>query len=335
MKQFYNFLFLLVTVSGFAQLTPPAELQTYYSGVDLNLTGTSLYNDLAVETISMHTNILAYSQRHAYLYNADEDLSNPSNVILMYSGESRYEEEYLSGNNSYSPQTFNTEHVYPQSLLSESAPIGDLHHLRSCDTGINTNRGNKPFADSTGDYGSVGTNGWYPGDATNGNIDWRGDVARMIMYMNLRYNEPFNDVGSLALFIQWNADDPVDDFEINRNEVIYGVQGNRNPFIDNPYIATVIWGGTPAENRWNNLSVEEFSLNNLQIFPNPVTNNKFSIKTIKALDYTIYDVLGKEIKKGLVTSNNNAINITSLKKGVYILKLKFNNESITKKLVKQ
>jgi len=278
-------------------------LQTYYSGVDLNLTGTSLYNDLAVETISMHTNILAYSQRHAYLYNADEDLSNPSNVILMYSGESRYEEEYLSGNNSYSPQTFNTEHVYPQSLLSESAPIGDLHHLRSCDTGINTNRGNKPFADSTGDYGSVGTNGWYPGDATNGNIDWRGDVARMIMYMNLRYNEPFNDVGSLALFIQWNADDPVDDFEINRNEVIYGV--------------------------------EEFSLNNLQIFPNPVTNNKFSIKTIKALDYTIYDVLGKEIKKGLVTSNNNAINITSLKKGVYILKLKFNNESITKKLVKQ
>ncbi|MGB8704779.1 MAG: endonuclease [Gillisia sp.] len=54
----------------------------------------------------------------------------------------------------------------------------------------------------------------------------------------------------MDLFLKWNREDPVSIFEIQRNNVIEGAQGNRNPFIDNPYIATLIWGGTPAENRW-------------------------------------------------------------------------------------
>jgi len=72
----------------------------------------------------------------------------------------------------------------------------------------------------------------------------------MILYLNIRYQEAFNSVGTLELFLQWNVDDPVSPFEIQRNNVIVGAQGNRNPFIDNPYLATLIWGGTPAENRW-------------------------------------------------------------------------------------
>lgn len=239
-------LFLLVLLAYFnntkAQLSPPAELQSYYNNVDFSLTGTQLFNDLAAETISKHSNILDYVERHNYLYNADEDLSNTANVLLMYSGESRDKREYLSGGNSFGTQTFNTEHVYPQSLIDNTAR-GDLHHLRSCDISVNSARGNNPFSEGSGAYQNNGSS-WFPGD------DWKGDVARMIMYLNLRYNESFNDVGSLSLFLKWNVEDPVSDFEKQRNEVIAAAQGNRNPFIDNPFLATVIWGGTSAENTW-------------------------------------------------------------------------------------
>ena len=75
-------------------------------------------------------------------------------------------------------------------------------------------------------------------------------MARIIFYLNIRYNENFDDVGNLALFLKWNKEDPVSDFEKQRNEVIQNAQGNRNPFIDNPYLATLIWGGDVAENTW-------------------------------------------------------------------------------------
>ena len=115
MKHIY-LVFLLVTSIGFAQLTPPASLQTYYTDVDFSKTGSDLYDDLATTTIAKHTTFLTYSQRHQFLYNADEDSSNESNVLLMYSGESRSKTEYVSGSNPNSTQTFNTEHVYPRSL---------------------------------------------------------------------------------------------------------------------------------------------------------------------------------------------------------------------------
>ncbi len=222
----------------------PSDLQSYYSDfffttdTDINF---ELISDI---TIDSHTTILSYGQRHNYLYDADEDLNNPENVILIYTGESRYWEEYWSDTNSYSPQTFNTEHVYPQSRLSTTDAVTDIHHLRVADAEVNETRSNYPFTEGSGDAKLVSGNSWYPGD------EWKGDVARMIMYLNIRYGETFNKVGTLELFLKWNAEDPVSEFEIQRNNVIEGAQGNRNPFIDNPYLATLIWGGEPAENRW-------------------------------------------------------------------------------------
>ncbi|MCL6293729.1 endonuclease [Jejuia spongiicola] len=222
----------------------PSELVDYYNGVVFAEDSDFMFSQMESHTKSNHTTILPYGQRHQYLYNADADLNNTDNVILMYSGESRYWEEYTSGTNSYSPQTFNTEHVYPQSLLSSDDAVTDLHHLRSCDASVNSNRLNYPFVDGSGTYTLVGEE-WFPGD------DWRGDIARMIMYLNIRYGETFERVGGLDLFIAWNIADPVSEFEEQRNNVIYAAQGNRNPFIDNPYLATLIWGGSDAENKWN------------------------------------------------------------------------------------
>lgn len=232
-----------IVIANRIELNIPSEISDYYN--DLAITSDASLNEqqLKEHTVDNHTTILSYGQRHQYLYNADADESNSDNVILMYSGESRYWEEYTSGNNPYQPQTFNTEHIYPQSLLGADNAVTDLHHLRACDGDVNSNRSNYPFIDGSGNY-KLGNNEWYPGD------DWRGDVARMILYLNIRYGEDFNSVGGLSLFLKWNAEDPVSTFEEQRNNVIEAAQGNRNPFIDNPYLATLIWGGTAAENKW-------------------------------------------------------------------------------------
>ncbi|MFD1079720.1 endonuclease I family protein, partial [Longispora fulva] len=142
-------------------------------------------------------------------------------------------------------ESFNNEHIYPQSLLGDNTDAkNDMHHMRVADAAVNSERLNYPFTEGSGTYKLVNGNSWYPGD------EWKGDVARMVMYINLKYGEPFGDVGNLQMFLKWNVEDPVSAFELQRNNIIEGAQGNRNPFIDNPYLATLIWGGTPAENTW-------------------------------------------------------------------------------------
>ncbi len=237
---------ITVTVVESITFNIPADLQSYYSGVSFINDTQSNYDALKDLLTRSHTTILGYTSRHNYLYDADEDLNNVANVILMYTSESRDEREYTSGSNSHPTQTFNTEHVYPQSKLSSTnydASRGDLHHLRSCDDGINSERSNYPFVDGTGTYKRINQT-WFPGD------EWKGDIARMVFYLNARYGETFDEVGSKELFLKWNIEDPVSDFEKQRNNVIYGAQGNRNPFIDNPYLVTITWGGDDAENTW-------------------------------------------------------------------------------------
>jgi len=182
-----------------------------------------------------------YDSANNSLQDADEDLNNPSNIILIYNG--------ASVNSTWdSAKTWNKEHVWAKSLLQfpsggladtkTNGPGADLHNLRAANPSINSSRGNKPFVSGNGGYHSVGSNGWYPGD------DHIGDVARIILYMNLRWGDSLaniNDIGSLSLFLAWHELDPVDDFERNRNNVIYNAQGNRNPFIDYPEFVGMIW----------------------------------------------------------------------------------------------
>lgn len=216
--------------------TIPAELKNYYQSVDFSKTGTELHNQLATLTIAKHATFLDYSNRHSYLPQADRSTNDESKVVLIYTGDVR----------SSKSNNVNTEHVYPQSKIGSTAK-GDLHHLRYCDMNTNSNRGNHPFTDGSGNAKLVNKNSWYPGD------EWKGDVARMVLYLNLRYNEDLGadiSTGGVELLLKWNAEDPVSQIEKNRNEVIQQAQGNRNPFIDNPYLATLIWGKQTAENRW-------------------------------------------------------------------------------------
>ena len=132
-------------------------------------------------------------------------------------------------------KTWNREHVWPQSLgwFSTTMAGADIHHLRPCHQSENSSRGNTPYGVSSGYY--------EPKDEV------KGDVARILFYMYTRYQEadryPLTTVcESFDMLLMWNVLDPVDDFEVQRNEQGYIIQGNRNPFIDYPAYADYIWG---------------------------------------------------------------------------------------------
>lgn len=218
----------------------PAQLKSYYSSANLTLRGAALKDELARLVIGSHSRFLNYNDRHRYLYDATQDPQDNRYVVLIYDGKRAAKNQVN--------RAFNTEHIYPQSRLDQEAWRNDIHNFYPCTPSVNSQRGNMPFTDGRGTYKRIGA-AWYPGD------EWRGDVARIIFYMNLRYNESFEDIstGGLTLLLKWNVEDPVSPLEIQRNNAFEKAQGNRNVFIDNPYLATLIWGGNQAaENRWAN-----------------------------------------------------------------------------------
>ena len=205
----------------------------YYDSINMNLTGSALKTQLT--TLVTVMTLGTYGDANNRLKYTDVDPNNSSNVLLIYNR--------ASVNGTWdSGSTYNKEHVWPQSMLGASASNGtanvasDLHNLRPANPSINSSRGNKPFADKVGGgtHGAV-SGGYYPGD------DDRGDVARIIFYMNTRWNLNINLVGNLDTLIKWHGEDPVDEFEMHRNDVIYGYQKNRNPYIDLPELVYSVY----------------------------------------------------------------------------------------------
>jgi len=134
----------------------------------------------------------------------------------------------------------NREHVWPQSKLGSVKD--DLHNLRAARVSTNSSRSNYPFTEDnkpfTGSqpYQKIGS-AWYPGD------EHIGDVARIVLYISVRYNLSLSAVGNLDMFLEWHSLDPVNDFERTRNDRIFGIQDNRNPFIDHPELVDIYFGG--------------------------------------------------------------------------------------------
>ncbi|WP_310555155.1 endonuclease [Flavobacterium sp.] len=369
MKKNYLLLFLLSSFLGFAQAGAPA---TYYNGFNWTSTGSTLKNALATKITSTHTNILSYAQCESALKIVDLDPTDATNtnVLLLYgftndlcsySSESnfgtstndndhrrRHKEADVSAG---SMCAWNREHVYAQALgtpsLGQVGAGADAHHLRTCDVDRNANRGNTKFGTGSGNSGTSGSF-WYPGD------EWKGDVARNMMYLYLRYPTQClptgvgtgatvsTDTNMVQLFLQWNAEDPVSEYEDKRNTYLgnisntYG-QGNRNPFIDNPYLATVIWGGPAAENRWPSvLSTDSFELiADINIYPNPSNDQRINIETQNELDNIQVVSINGQIMQQIANPNRNQNKYTleNLPQGFYFLKLSSDTKSIVKKIV--
>lgn len=343
MKGFFSIVCLLIVISVFGQI--PA----YYNNVNLTLTGMALKAELANKITVTHTNELDYGDVWDVLEQTDLDPANSNNVLLLYGYDDndgsvitdRTRSKFQQGGNV---GDWNREHTYAQSLatpnMTTSSPNAgtDAHHLRASDVQQNGNRGNRLFAAGSGNAGNAGAN-WYPGD------EWKGDVARMMMYMYLRYPSqcPPNDVGvgtsvaidpdMIELFLDWNAEDTVSTYETNRNNILEGIQGNRNPFIDNPYLATIIWSGAVAQDKWNmttTISENDFS-NNFSVYPNPASEEvNVTVNLTPNNHLLVYNINGTLIKEYF---NENKVKIDDLSKGVYVFKLQNEKNVITKKVV--
>ena len=316
-----------------------AQIPEYYSSVDFTLTGNALKDELAGLVTETHTTELIYTPDvWNALRQSDLDPDNPQNVLLFYGyndtdnivSNDRTRDVTLSCHTNSCAGRWVREHVYAQSLgvppLEREGPGSDAHHLRAIDSQMNGSRNNREFAAGSGNAGIVTGGYWYPGD------EWKGDVARMMMYMYVRYQDrceatrigtgstAYSTFGDMPdIFLEWNTQDPVSQYEINRNTVLQTMQGNRNPFIDEPYLATLIWNGPNAQDNWELLSSDALQLNALLVYPT-VTTGKVYIKNTASTAYTctVYNSLGQRAN---ATIANNEIDIDKNAAGMYFINI--------------
>lgn len=324
--------------------------QPYYDDVNLELTGNALYGALQ-DKISNASSTFDYADARDALLTTDSNPDDGSEVLLIYGyndtdGSCTTDRTRDKGDFGGLPCEYNREHVFARSnsvpsmgdVSNTTTGIGaDPHNLRASDQQMNGNKGNRKFASGSGNAGAVGSN-WYPGN------EWKGDVARMMMYMYTRYGSrclpTHNGSGALQsgtqmlqIYLQWNAEDPPNDYEDQRNEFLETAYGNRNPFIDNPVLATIIWGGPVAQDRWGLLSVASFEENSVLVYPNPSFDHSFTVNTTAPIDkVVVYSVEGREVPVQTV-QNGNIITLNNVPSGFYFVQLQQGKSMLTKKVI--
>lgn len=325
--------------------------QAYYNDVNLTLTGEDLYNALQTK-ISVHNQSFTYGDARDVLIFTDLNPDNTANVLLVYGyndTDGNCTTDRSRDKNAFGGLSceYNREHVFARSLTnppmgSASNPatgiIADPHNVRASDQQMNNNKGDKKFQDGNGNAGDVGSGNWYPGD------EWKGDVARMMMYMYTRYGNQClpslvgvgtlqGDTQMLETFLQWNADDPVNAYEDQRNDYLQGVYGNRNPFIDNPVLATIIWGGPLAEDRWNLLNTQDITNLDVVLYPNPSKGYPVTITSNETIELLVVYNLQGQVVMEVQPQNQNKAEIHSLQNGFYLVKLFSTRGTTTKKMI--
>lgn len=230
---------------------------SYYSSISDTATGSTLKGQLR-SLISKQSYISSYDDcKDPSIVKKTDGNSSSSKIVLFWS-DIQIAPSWDGGT------TWNREHVWPQSQgwFTTSGAGSDLHHIRPCDPSVNSSHNNNP-------YGIVSTNDYCHTSTANGSVtidakckdgyfepsdSKKGDTARIIFYLLVRYSQSdsysiTNVAQSMDMLLQWNSLDPVDASEQRRNEAVYAIQGNRNPFIDDSFYADLIWGGAqPGDN---------------------------------------------------------------------------------------
>lgn len=237
---------------GYYYYVEETEISNYYYNAN-DLIGVQLENKVS-DIINSNFQAVSYNDARVYLIDADASLEDQNKIYNIY--DSSLVDNVWDGG-----ATWNREHVWPNSRLgtdrvsgSEKSQASDLHNLRAATPSVNSARSDRFYTEGSGDYEVNDDGGFYPGD------EHIGDVARILFYMVTMYDylELTNDLddlldesdhytmdgarmGVLDLLLEWHKLDPVDDFERQRNDVIFDVQGNRNPYIDHPEYVHLIW----------------------------------------------------------------------------------------------
>jgi endonuclease I len=248
---------------------------------------------------------------------ADQNPNNPDEVYMIYKEKTYARAAKHLGRNG-SQEIWNREHVYPQStggFKNARAPWGsgsyangniiqnagndlafaqsDAHHLRSSDRIENSLRNNYPFSESPS------------GSEYEPPLSAKGDVARVLFYLNVRYGLNISAVADLETLLKWNEIDPVDPYEVRRNNVVFEYQKNRNPFIDHPELVTYIYG-----NKTNEVWLKEPKQAQTITF-DPVSNKMFGDNEFALTAHSSSNLpVTFELVSGPATLKNNIISIT-------------------------
>ena len=328
-------------------IVPSTQPMGYYDSLD-NTSGTVLRQ--AIQDIIANPAIVraqTYADVIDILKEADQNPDNSNEVWLVYSEEGRAKLEVQTGSNSNGK--WNREHTFPRSrggfnsiddddfadgidnfwaTKADSLRHGnsDAHALRAADASENSSRGNKHYGDYVGPTGNLGS--------------FKGDVARGVLFMEIRYNglqilngfpSATGQLGDLDTLLDWHRNDPPDDFEMNRNNIVYNWQKNRNPFIDQPLLVEYIWGNNVGDIWTQSLNVEENKQLNVVIYPNPTTNRVFISGIDTSVTIKVFSVDGKQLKT-YKSIEENYIDL-DLASGLYLLKVISNNGSALKKIM--
>ena len=327
----------------------------------------------AVQDIIADPNIVrthSYADIFNVLKMADQNPKNSNQVWLVYSEEGRAKlDQQNSGDGT---GKWNREHTFPRSRgdfgdrddgfdniatginIFEETDVdstrhanSDAHALRAADASENSRRSNRHYSNNFVPTSGIGQyNGPANVDPANGiGISFRGDVARGVLFLELRYNGlqivngfptssgDTNDgqLGDLATLLQWHQDDIPDDYEMNRNNIVYEWQRNRNPLIDLPDLVDYIWGDKVGMVYNGALSSDNSELNRFTFYPNPADNILIFEGLTSSTKIEVLSLEGRKIKTiNPDSSNSVAINLSS---GLYIIKFMDGNQIETKRLV--
>ena len=362
MKKTILILSLLISVISFAQI--PTGYYNTATG-----TGFALKTQLFTK-IKSHTTV-SYSPGLWNLYYTSDvrpdgkvwDIYANCNFIFGTATATGGNQDDGTGGTSEC-QKYNREHTFPQSWFLSATPMySDAFIVMPTDKKINGLRGNLA-------YGIVGTATYTSGNGSKiGNCvapnytysnqvfepadEYKGDIARNYFYIATCYqdliaswqgNDPnvttILDGSSdnvfrpwfLNMLLKWNNDDPVSQKEIDRNNAIYAVQGNRNPYIDHPEYVCMVWSAACAA-----LSNTDFgSIDTvISIYPNPTNNHKVAVQTTLPVDeidvININGQLLQQLKNP--TPENNNYSVDNLPQGFYFVKITSNNQSVVKKVI--
>lgn len=286
------------------------------------------------------------------LKETDKDPENPDNVILIYSNVSvNAAQEYNNGSG------WTREHVWAKSRGDFGTDRGagtDVHHLRPESASINSSRSNRSFKNCQScnylDYqGSVAGANSTTEFTYEPNDNVKGDVARMIFYMAVRYegNDGELDLevvdsilsstdksplhGKLSDLLAWNLLDTVSDFERNRNEIIFNdYQENRNPFIDFPELAEYIFGSKTGETWTHPLAISSEQLVYVRIHSIP-SQNSIIINNASKWNMEVFNTLGQKLYEHTISSNHESIELPFT--GILVIKLSSEGRIYSEKII--
>ncbi len=269
MKKLVTFFVLAFLLQGMTNAQIPSGYYDSAAGKTGQALKTALFN------IIKNPSVTSYDGLWTSFKTTDKDnyYEKDGTVLDIYSenpsGADPYEFTFGTeqcGTYSTEGNCYNREHSFPKSWFNSASPmVSDLFHIYPTDGKVNGERSNYPYGPNNGELftsmngsklGACTASG-YTGTVFEPIDEFKGDLARSYFYMATCYEDKISGWSSVVLdgtsfpcyktwflniLLQWNAQDPVSQKEIDRNNAIYKIQGNRNPFIDHPEYVNEIWG---------------------------------------------------------------------------------------------